>query len=156
MERDFEDHFGLDYAQLLSTQTLRTYTYDGLFDGAYVRLNGQAAIDIHSRDLQISSLWSRGIPTNVKAAKNPLAHTPDAPEWGDMPLYSYFFTRAVPLILHHQRLQGEAPLHYPHDDRQPDDSTTMLFKTEFHDVCCYSHENSGGPLYSFSTLLAVN
>lgn len=101
IKRDFEYHFGLDYSQDLSIQTFWTDTEDGLFDGAYVRLNNQTEIDQHSAALGISPVRLKGLPDDVKAVKNPLAGIVDAPDWGDMPLYADFWTETVPVILHH-------------------------------------------------------
>ncbi|KFA79345.1 hypothetical protein S40288_03530 [Stachybotrys chartarum IBT 40288] len=102
MDRDFEYHFGLDYAQTLSVQTYWTDTPDGLFDGAFVTLNNQTSIDEYSKQLGISPVRLKGVPEDIKRAQHPLAHiSEDPPDWGDMPLYADFFTESVPVIVHH-------------------------------------------------------
>lgn len=101
MNRDFEYHFGLDYHQDLSVQTFWTDTDDGLFDGAFVRLNNQTDIDEHSAALGISPVRLKGLPEDVRGVHNPLSSVIEAPDWGEMPLYADFFTESVPAILHH-------------------------------------------------------
>lgn len=99
--RDFEYHFGLDYRQQLSVQTVWTETADGLFDGDFVTLNNHTDIEQHSKALGISTPRLGGVPDDIREASNPLGGTLGAPDWGDMALYADFFTSAVPAILHH-------------------------------------------------------
>lgn len=101
MDRDFEYHFGLDYNQELSIQTFWTDTDDGLFDGAFVVLNNQSVIDEHSKALGISPARLKGVPDDVKSARNPLTDVIESPDWGEMELYADFFTESVPAIVHH-------------------------------------------------------
>lgn len=101
MDRDFEYHFGLDYHQELSIQTFWTDTEDGLFDGAFVRLNNQTVIDGYSAALGISPVRLKGVPNDVQTARNPLSGIVESPDWGGMPLYADFYTESVPVIVHH-------------------------------------------------------
>lgn len=101
MDRDFEYHFGLDYNQELSIQTYWTDTDHGLFDGAFVLLNNQSVIDAYSEALGISPVRLKGVPEDIKSARNPLADVIESPNWGEMELYADFFTESVPAIVHH-------------------------------------------------------
>ncbi|CAM1509871.1 Fc.00g002060.m01.CDS01 [Cosmosporella sp. VM-42] len=105
VDRDFEYHFGLDYSQELSVQTMWMETDDGLLDGDFISLNNQTAIDRYSEALGISPVRLKGVPDDVRAARNPLADVVEAPNWGEMPLYADFFTESVPVIVHHNGLK---------------------------------------------------
>ena len=96
MERDFEYHIGLDYAQELSYPTCHSEK-----DGWIVPLNRQDLVDTHSSERGISPARVTGVPEDVRAASNPLQGLVEAPDWGNMPLYVDFFTETVPALLHH-------------------------------------------------------
>ncbi|KAH7329623.1 hypothetical protein B0I35DRAFT_420585 [Stachybotrys elegans] len=143
MDRDFEYHFGLDYAQGLSVQTFWTDTDDGLFDGAFVTLNNQSEIDAHSKALGISPVRLHGLPDDIKAASNPMLAIDQDVAWGDMPLYADFFIESVPVIVHHngfkerRELWWDRPWYFQHLRRllhprlAPSDPTQPLASVEF-------------------------
>lgn len=96
-QRDFEYHIGLDYAQELSLATCHSED-----DGSIVALNNQTDVDAHSAQRGISPARVHGVPEDVRAAPNPLHGLVDhPPDWGDMPLFTNFYTEAVPPLLHH-------------------------------------------------------
>ncbi|KAJ4247838.1 hypothetical protein NW762_013047 [Fusarium torreyae] len=99
--RDFEYHFGVDYAQGISVQTWWTRNPGGHFDGDFVTLNNQSDINRHSKALGISPVRLKGLPKDMRSLSNPLAAIEEEADWGDMPLYADFFTESVPVILHH-------------------------------------------------------
>ncbi|KAH7256204.1 hypothetical protein BKA59DRAFT_552025 [Fusarium tricinctum] len=103
MERDFEYHVGVDFGQVLSAQTASTVINEtaDLFDGDFVILGDQAAIDQHSKTRGISPARIRGVPDDIKDVPNPLLSLDQAANWSTMPLYADFFTESVPVILHH-------------------------------------------------------
>ncbi|SPJ72111.1 uncharacterized protein FTOL_01839 [Fusarium torulosum] len=103
MERDFEYHAGVDFGQVLSAQTVSTAINQStdLYDGDFVILGDQAAIDEHSETRGISPARIRGVPDDIKDAPNPLSSFDKAANWSTMPLYADFFTESVPVILHH-------------------------------------------------------
>ena len=96
MERDFEYHIGLDYAQELSYPTCHSEK-----DGWIVPLNRRDLVDTHSFDRGITPVRVIGVPEDVRAASNPLQGLVEAPDWGNMPLYVDFFTETIPVLLHH-------------------------------------------------------
>ncbi|KAM0208969.1 hypothetical protein ACHAPA_008762 [Fusarium lateritium] len=103
MKRDFEYHVGVDYGQVLSAQTVSTIINQSadLYDGDFVILGDQAAIDQHSKTRGISPARIRGVPDDIKDVPNPLSSFDRAANWSTMPLYADFFTESVPVILHH-------------------------------------------------------
>ncbi|KAF7563711.1 hypothetical protein G7046_g410 [Stylonectria norvegica] len=101
IQRDFEYHIGLDYFQVLTSQT-----HDAAGDGNIILLNNQSAINKHSAELNISPVRLRGIPDDINSTRNPLVGLVDQPAWGEMPLYADFFTESIPVILHHN---GKGP-----------------------------------------------
>ncbi|KAF5657454.1 hypothetical protein FHETE_10424 [Fusarium heterosporum] len=145
MERDFEYSMGVDYGQDIVVQTHSTKINKGynddLYDGDFVALGNQTAIDQHSKTRGISPVRLRGLPDDIKAAPNPLSTLDKAANWTKMRLYADFFTESVPAILHqngfkfrrrtmwnrpwyYQRLRGllQASLQL----REPDDPLVTL------------------------------
>ncbi|KAJ4250927.1 hypothetical protein NW762_011577 [Fusarium torreyae] len=97
MERDFEYHVGFDYGQVTSLPTMGSgiSEQDDFYDGAFVRLGDQAILEQHAEVRGISPSRLRGLPDDIKTARNPLAYVDQAANWSDMPLYADFFTDHV-------------------------------------------------------------
>ncbi|OBS26130.1 hypothetical protein FPOA_00073 [Fusarium poae] len=98
---NFEFHAGLDYGQEISAQTMWTQELDGTDHGDFVRLGDQSDIEQHSETLGIVLARIKGIPEDIKSAKNPLNDLVGGANWTNMPLYTDFYTNSVPVILHH-------------------------------------------------------
>ncbi|KAF7560170.1 hypothetical protein G7046_g3972 [Stylonectria norvegica] len=99
MQSSNEFHVGLDYSQGLFLPTVYEEN-----DGIFISLNNQSAIAEKSQELKISPVRLQGVPEDVTECHSPLAEIiPDDSTygWGDMPLYTDFFTTATPVILHH-------------------------------------------------------
>ncbi|KAL2207295.1 hypothetical protein CC79DRAFT_1333094 [Sarocladium strictum] len=112
VNRDFEYHFGLDYAQGISAQTFWTdlnATQD-LFDGQFVKLHNQANIDAHSKALGIAPVRLQGVPSDVLSQHKPLLDLGLNANWGNLSLYADFFLESVPAILHHNGFKARRKL----------------------------------------------
>ncbi|KAM0345480.1 hypothetical protein ACHAPU_006407 [Fusarium lateritium] len=105
MERDFEYSMGVDFGQDIAVQAHSTKIKDAdsndLYDGDFVALGDQTAIDQHSETRGISPVRLRGLPDDIKAVPNPLTALDKTANWTQMPLYADFFTESVPVMLHH-------------------------------------------------------
>jgi hypothetical protein len=99
IQRDMEYHVGLDYYQNLFIPTVMEDD-----DGQFVKLSNYTAIARYSSDLGISPVRVNGIPDDLQGLHNPLSHllsVADSLSWEEMPLYTDFFTTAVPPVVHH-------------------------------------------------------
>lgn len=101
IQRNFEFHVGLDYAQDMFLPTVYEEN-----DGDFVAINNGSVIDSKSYDLGISPTRVNGLPGDIEEARNPLKDLvpnqgSEAYDWGDLALYVDFFTAAIPAVLHH-------------------------------------------------------
>lgn len=98
LKKSFEYHIGLDYHQVISIATV----FEEI-DGQFITLNNKSGIASISEKLGISPVRLRGLPDDIKVAPNPLDDLMDNAnaDWGEMPLYSDFFTEAIPATVHH-------------------------------------------------------
>jgi hypothetical protein len=103
IERNFEYHIGLDYTQELSLATCHSDNH-----GNIVPLGNQSAIDEYSSALGLTPARIWGVPDDIKKVHNPLDGYVSNPQWEDMPLYTDFFTQAVPAIVHHNAYKNNA------------------------------------------------
>lgn len=107
--RDFEYGFGLDYGQQLSAQLMWTKHDNGLFDGAFVSLDNQTALNEYSTALGISPpRLHSSIVNEIRDVHNPLAQltsnmkTKSFPtDWGSLSLYADFFLESIPVMVHY-------------------------------------------------------
>ncbi|KAI6785285.1 uncharacterized protein J7T54_006927 [Emericellopsis cladophorae] len=100
MERDFEYHIGLDYTQELSLATCHSENH-----GDIVALGNQSAVDEYSSKAGLVQARVQGVPEDVVHVRNPLDGYAPETQWGDMPLYTDFYTQAVPAMVHHNAWQ---------------------------------------------------
>lgn len=96
----FEFQVGLDYSQQITIPTESAHE-----DGRILRVNDQAFIAEHSKELGIDPVRLTAVPKDIQLARNPLQGLAIVPDeqlnWADMPLYADFFTRAIPATIHH-------------------------------------------------------
>ncbi|CEI63651.1 hypothetical protein FVEN_g6777 [Fusarium venenatum] len=104
---NLEFHAGLDYGQEISAQTMWTQELDGTDHGDFVRLGDQSDIDQRSEALGVIPACIRGVPEDIKVAKNPLSDMVGGANWTNMPLYADFYTNSVPAILHHNGMSDK-------------------------------------------------
>ncbi|KAJ4015486.1 hypothetical protein NW752_006948 [Fusarium irregulare] len=100
LHKEFEYHVGLDYTQQLFIPTVFEEQ-----DGEIITLNDKTAIAEKSKSLNISPRL-QGVPDDISKSKNPLsdisARDLDIVEdWGEMPLYADFYSKAIPVVVHH-------------------------------------------------------
>ncbi|KAH7253714.1 uncharacterized protein BKA55DRAFT_566127 [Fusarium redolens] len=108
MEENLEFHVGVDYAQDISVQTFATEisSENNIYDGDFVFLDDQESIEIQSDVRGISPVRVKGVPDDLKSVQSPLVEYGKRVDWGDMPLYTDFFTSTVPAMLHHNKFKG--------------------------------------------------
>ncbi|KAL4728777.1 hypothetical protein ACLX1H_003176 [Fusarium chlamydosporum] len=100
LHKEFEYHVGLDYTQQLFIPTVFEEQ-----DGEIISLNDKTTIAEKSKSLKIEPRL-HGVPDDIQKSKNPLssisARELDIVEdWGEMPLYADFFSKAIPVVVHH-------------------------------------------------------
>ncbi|KAF4459164.1 hypothetical protein FALBO_14084 [Fusarium albosuccineum] len=96
-QEQYEYHVGLDYSQQLFIPTVFEEQ-----DGDIITLNNKTEILERSTALGISPVRLDGVPDDLNNTTNPLQKTGAANlDWGELPLYSDFFTTAIPAVIHH-------------------------------------------------------
>ncbi|KAI8723181.1 hypothetical protein NCS52_00173400 [Fusarium sp. LHS14.1] len=97
---EFEYHLGLDYTQELFYPTC--YSEDG---GYFVSVDNPATLEKQSGEAGVSPPRIRGVPADIYKADNPLSKLVEASDrnltWGEVPLYVDFWTKAIPVAIHH-------------------------------------------------------
>lgn len=99
VQQNMEYHVGLDYYQNLFIPTVMEDD-----DGQFVSPNNATAIARYSDILGISPVRVNGVPEDLRGVHNPLAdleHVQGKLSWEEMPMYTDFFTTAVPAVVHH-------------------------------------------------------
>jgi hypothetical protein len=97
-QEELEYHVGLDYTQKLFIPTVFEEE-----DGEIIALNNETHIQRASQQRGIYPARLHGVPEDIKNATNPLQNLggDDDFNWGELPLYADYYTRAIPVIVHH-------------------------------------------------------
>lgn len=97
----FEYNVGLDYSQQLFIPTVFEEE-----DGEIVQLNNETHIAEQSKNLGIDPVRLKGVPEDIRNSEIPLNKVVGENErgnfdWGEMPLYTDYFSEAIPVAVHH-------------------------------------------------------
>ena len=96
----FEYHVGLDYTQELFYPTCYSER-----DGYFVALGQSQLVEERSGEAGVTPPRVHGVPKDIEDARSPLAALGDIAaevrSWGALPLYTDFWTTAVPVAVHH-------------------------------------------------------
>ncbi|KAL2678801.1 hypothetical protein Neosp_009552 [[Neocosmospora] mangrovei] len=104
-QEELDYRVGLDYTQKLFIPTVFEEE-----DGEIITLNNETHIQRASKQRGIYPARLHGVPDDIKNATNPLQSLggEDAFNWGELPLYADYYTRAIPVIVHHNAHKDNA------------------------------------------------